>query len=548
MIETISYLAGGLGLFLYGLDLASQGLQKAIAGPIRQLLCVFTRNRFAGLLIGILLTICFQSSTATTVLLVGLVKASILNLQQTLGVILGSDIGTTFTVQLIAFKFDLYSLLIFAVGVLLLFLSRYEKTRNWARALMGFGLLFYGMVLMKTGMAPLHESPSVMKCLVMCEEMPWLLLLASIILTALIHSSAATIAIAIALVSSPGNGAEPLLSFTGAVPIIFGANIGTCATAFLAALPADRRARQVAVAHFFFKAAAVALIFPFLTSFTDAVEFLSRQIAAGEVGPARLLANAHTLFNVAAALAFLPFTQWVGPLLEWFYPAKAAEKLAPRGIVLTEELAKTPSMAFEEAEREIVKMGQDAQYMFTQARTAFEREDSYLIEDIWRADQTVDARYAALSKYLSRLSRASLTEAEAKRIRDCFLVVEELEHIGDIVAKNLVPLASKKLEKGVDFSMEGFHDIMKLHELVRQALEQILKAFQEKNKEAAQLWVGRKHEISDRTYQMRLNHLERLKKGLKESLETSSIHLDVLSSLSQVFYHVLGIARVVAQA
>lgn len=547
MIATISLLAGGLGLFIYGMELASQGLEKAMAGTMRHLLSVFTRNRFLGLLIGILLTISFQSSSATMVLLVGLVKASILNLQQTLGVILGADIGTTFTVQLIAFKVDTYSLLIFAVGVAIFILGKYEKTKNWAKAVMGFGLLFYGMMLLKQGMQPLEQNPMVMRCLLTCNKYPLVLLLASMLLTALVQSSAATIAVAIALVSASGTSGAPLLSFAAAVPIIFGANIGTCATALLAAARADRRARQVAFAHLFFKVSAVALVFPFLHPFAEGVVWLSRKLAGDDaVSAARLLANAHTFFNVAAALFFIPFTQWVPAVLEKLYPKKGKER-GFQPIVLNEQLVKTPSLALDQADGEIQKMGQEVLHMLAQSRIAFEKENSNLIEDVWRADQKVDLRYGGVSRYLSQLSQTAMREEDAHRTRDSFLVVEELEHIGDIISRNLMPLAAKKLERGLDFSLEGFHDIMKMHDKVRATLEQALKLLQEKNKEAARTFLARKNETSDMAYQMRLNHLERLKKGLKESLETSSIHLDVVSALSEIFNHVLGIARVVAK-
>lgn len=534
-------------MFVYGLDLASQGMEKAFVGWVRPLLSLFTRNRCWGLLIGIFLTVCFQSSGATTVVLVGLVKAGILNLQQTLGVILGADIGTTLTIQLIAFKFDYYSLLIFALGAILYFLGKYEKTKNMAKAVMGFGLLFYGMVLMKQGMAPLRHNAAVVEGLLACARLPWAMLLASMVLTALIHSSAATIAVAMALVAADGGGAPPLLTFATAVPILFGANIGTCSTALLAAWRADRKARQVALAHLFFKVAAVALVFPFLPLFIQTVQGLSEWLTGRELSDVRLLANAHTFFNVAAALVFLPFTQWVPPLLEMIYPKRGREGRGAQTLILNEQLTKTPSLALDQADAEIQKLGQEVDRMLDQVIVTFQKEDSYLVEDVWRADQKVDQRYAALSKYLSRLGQADLSEADTRRLRDSFLLIEELEHIGDIVSRNLVPLATKKLERGVDFSVEGFHDIIKLHERVSAALEQVLQAHGERKSEPAHIVLARKNEISDLAYQMRLNHLERLKRGLKESLETSSIHLDILSSLLQIYRHVVGMARVLVR-
>jgi len=547
MVQTITFLVGGLGLFLYGMDLASQGLQKILAGRMRQLLVLLTQNRLTALLIGIFLTLCFQSSSATTVLLVSLASSNILNLGQTLGVILGADIGTTLTIQLIAFRIDHYALLIFALGVLIYFMAKYERTKFGAKILMGFGLIFYGMLLMKQGTSPLANNPTIVEGLLSLQQQPLLLLLSAMLLTAVIQSSAATIAIAFALMATTGTDGAPLLDFNGAIPVIFGANIGTCATAMLAGIRANQTGRQVALAHLIFKVGAVLLIFPFMNSFSHFVVSVSHTFGGESVSPIRLLANAHTLFNVGAALIFLPFIQWVPKLLEKTFPKKGRKKGEVQPILFNESLTRTPDLALEEANLEIQRMGKQVEHMLAQSLTIFEKEDSYLIEDLWRSDQVVDIRYSGLSAYLNRLSQAQLTEEEATKTRDCFLVMEELEHIGDIIARHLIPLAQKKLDRGVDFSIEGFHDIMKLHELVSSNLDSALKAHLKNDSQLAQKIIMGKSVLSQEIYQLRLNHLERLRKGLKETVETSSIHLDIISSFSQIKNHTMGIARIAAQ-
>lgn len=545
-MQTLTFLIGGLGLFLYGLDLASEGFRKILSGKIRYWILILTKNRFVALFIGIVVTFCFQSSSATTVLLVNLVSSSVLNLVRTLGIILGADIGTTLTIQLIAFRIDTYALLIFAVGVLIYFTRRYQRTKFWAKIFMGFGLIFYGMYLMKYGMEPLKQKEIFTEIFAQLGQRPFFLLLASMLLTGLIQSSAGTLAIAMALMVPSSGGEASLLKFESAIPIIFGANIGTCVTALLAGIQANRAGRQVAIAHLGFKILGVAIFFPIMGLFSDVVQNLSRIIGGESVSDVRLLANAHTLFNVGAAVLFIPFTQWVPNLIEHFYSAKKHKKGEAQPIQYSESLRGTPELALEQADGELQKMGKQVRQMLSESLAIFQTSSSYKIEDLWRADQEVDIRYKGLSAFLNQINQDTITEEVATQTRNCFLVTEELEHIGDIISKNLIPLAQKKLELGVDFSKEGFDDIIKLHERVLEAYDKALKAYFAKDKEGAELILLRKGEMLQRVYQLRLKHLERLHKGLKETLETSTIHLDVISAFDQINKYIKGVARITA--
>ncbi len=543
MVHSLILFIGGLGLFLYGLDRASQGFQKIFAGRMKQWLTLLTQNRGVALVAGILLTFCFQSSSVTTVFLVSLASLSILNLGQTLGVILGADIGTTLTIQLIAFRLDQYALLVFVLGLIIFFTARYERTRSWGRIFIGFGLLFYGMLLMKEGMVPLAQSPAIFEQLVLLQQKPFLLLVASLLLTAVIQSSAATLAIAFAMMAT-GNG-EPLLSFQGAVPILLGANIGTCATALLAGIRANRVGRQVALAHLLFKVGAVCVVFPFLSYFAVAVEWLTTALAGELVSPVRKLANAHTLFNMGAALLFLPFIQWVPRGLEWLIPKKK-EKEGELSL-LTESLLRSPFLALEEADKEIKKLSKQVARMWSESLTIFQKEDSYLIEDVWKFDEQVDKQYKELTTFLNKLSQTTLTSEEVWQMRSCFLIAEELEHIGDVITRELTPLAQKKLDGGIRFSDEGSQDLKELHQILSDNLDEVLKAYFSKERgEKALTFLRRKSEQTKKFNQSRFRHLDRLHKGLKESLESSAIHLDVLNAFLQIRGHILSIARISA--
>src|SRR5262245_3986077 len=304
---TLLALFGGLALLLYGMQLIGEGLQRAAGLHLRHLLTSVTRNRLAAVASGALVTAIIQSSSATTLMLIGFVSAGLVSFPRSLGVILGADIGTTFTVQLLAFNIQEFSLLFVGAGFGLSFIARRGAAKNIGQAILGFGLIFLGMNVMNEGLAPLSANELTRQVLVALGTNRFLGLLLGAVLSAGMASSAATIGLMLSL------GQQGLLPLAAAIPVVLGANIGTCATALAASMRSNADARRVALAHIAFKVLGVALVFPF-------IDPLTALVAQTGTGGARQIANAHTLFNVAISALFLPFAPWAARVIGAMVP------------------------------------------------------------------------------------------------------------------------------------------------------------------------------------------------------------------------------------
>lgn len=522
-------LFGGMALLLYGMQLVGEGLQLAAGGRMRQILGSITNNRVKGMMVGAFITALIQSSSATTVMLVGLASSGLLNLTQTIGVILGADIGTTVTVQLIAFQIFDYALLLVGVGFLLIFIPKRKIFRYVGQAVLGFGFIFFAIKVMSDAMAPLRDSPIVMALLVSLGDQPLLGILVAALFSALVHSSAATIGLAITL------SLQGLLLLPAAIPVIFGANIGTCATAMASSLGSKAEARRVAMAHVCFKVAGVLVFLPFVTPFARLVQLTAEDVP-------RQIANAHTLFNVGITALFLPFAS----VLARFISSLVPEDREGEGIFgpkyLDEHMLETPALALGQATREALRMADIVSDMFTRTITTFSGGDSELIEFIQQKDDDVDILDREIKHYLTQLSQQSLTHEQSKREIGILAFVNNMENIGDIVDKNLMDLAKKKLSKGVHFSEPGMREIESLHKKVLQNLELAISAFASNDPALAQQVLERKLEVSQTERKFRQAHIQRLHDGYRESIDTSEVHLDVLTNLKRINSHITAVA------
>ncbi len=311
-------LFGGMALLLYGIRLSGEALQRALGGRLRSLLTGLSRNRILAVVSGAAITAIIQSSAATTLMLIGFVAAGLMTFRQTLGVILGADIGTTFTVQLIAFRVTDAAPLLIGLGFTTTFVARRRVLKDVGQALLGLGLLFLGLKLILDNAGTLKASPLAVDLLDAVANNPVVGVLAGAAFSALVTSSAATLGLTLAFAH------QGLLSLLGAVAVVLGANIGTCVTALTASIGASAEAKRVAVAHIAFKILGVVLVFPFIGPFTDVV-------ARTAADPARQIANAHTLFNIGISLAFLPFTPWASRPVPRPLPGRAgARNAGPR--------------------------------------------------------------------------------------------------------------------------------------------------------------------------------------------------------------------------
>ena len=520
-------LFGGLAMLLYGIRLVGEGLQLAVGGQLRTVLSAVTSNRLKALLVGAGITAIIQSSGATTVMLVGFANSGLIRLSEALGVILGADIGTTLTVQLIAFQIADYALVIVGVGFTLLFVAKRHAIRYAGEAMLGFGLIFLAIQVMSNATAPLRQSPLVATLLVALGDHPLLGIVAAAAFTALVCSSGAALGLAVTLA---GQGLLPLRA---ALPIMLGANVGTCGTALASSLGANTEARRVAFGHTAFKLVGVLACLPFLLPF-------ARLVQATATSAPRQLANAHSLFNVGMALVFLPFTPLLARALTRLVPDRPESGTGPR--YLRAEMLETPALALGQATREVLRMADLVMTMLGNVVTAFTRDDLDLIDDLETADDAVDTLNRSIKRYLTQLAQERLTDAQRQRQFALLLVIDNLENIGDIVDRNLMELAKKRYRLRTRFSPEGLQEIGVLHETVRQNLELAITAFGSYDQTLAQQVLARKLAVRLLEQRSRQAHIERLHQGYQEAMATSEIHLDVLTNLKQINSHVTAIA------
>ena len=522
-------LLGGTALLLYGVRFVGEGLQRAAGTRLRHILSTLTGNRLKSLLVGAGVTAVLQSSSATTVMLVGFASAGLLTLRQTIGVILGADVGTTVTVQLLAFDLLQLSPLVVFVGWVLYVAGR-GTPRYLGQAILGFGFLFLGMKIIHDGTAPLATNELFADLLRQLTDQPLILVLISAVFTALVRSSAAVIGLVLSLASS---GLMPLV---GAIPIIFGANIGTAATAVLAAVGQNAEARRVAAAHAAFKVVGVVIFFPFIGPFAELVRATSPDIQ-------REIANAHTIFNVALALIFLPFSGLAADLISRLIPETRRSESGP--IYLNPAVLDTPAVALGQALREVLRMGDVVLQSLRETRVVLERNDVALMREIVARDDLIDRLEEDIKQYLVKLRAQSLTEEQAERETALIFVIVNLEEIGDVIDKNLMELAEKKIRGNHVFSAQGWQEIRDLHAKVVENLELAMSALAAQDPAVAEKVIRHKANVNVLERQLRQTHISRLHSGLRESIDTSSIHLDLLAALKRANSLVTGIAYAV---
>jgi len=527
--QVLFALLGGTALLLYGVRLVGEGLQRAAGTRLRHVLSTLTGDRFRALLVGAGVTAVLQSSSATTVMLVGFASAGLLTLRQTIGVILGADIGTTVTVQLLAFNLLGFAPLVVFLGWLV-FAAFGGTVKYIGQAILGFGFLFLGMKLIADGTVPLKQSALFGDLFAALVGQPLLLLLLAAVFSALVRSSAATIGIGLSLATSG------LLNLDGAMPIIFGANIGTAATALIAAVGANAEARRVAAAHAIFKVVGVLIFLPLSVYFADLV----RQTTDD---PARQIANAHSLFNLLVALLFLPFTRFAADLFTRLIPDTGRHELG--AMYLNPNVLDTPAVALGQAVREVLRMGDAVLQSLREAITVFERDDDQLMREVIRRDDLIDRLEEDIKQYVVKLGEKALTQEQSQRESALLFTVVNLEEIGDVIEKELMELAEKKIRGHYRFSAQGWQEIIDIHTKVVENLELALSAVATQDHTIAEKVVRHKSNINLMERRLRQTHIQRLHEGLRETIDTSSIHLDVLAALKRANSLVAGIAYAV---
>jgi len=528
-------LLGGLGMFIFGMNLMGDSLQEWAGEKMRSILSFFTRNRVVALISGIIITFVLQSSSACTVLLVGFVNSGLMTLAQTIGVILGADIGTTLTVQLIAFDVGQFALAFVFVGFVCIFFTKNPSINYVGRILIGFGLLFYGLKVMGGSMKPLSKYTPFIDILQRSTANPFTGLLVSTILTGIIQSSAATIAIALGLAMQVGPDGKPILTLAAAIPIIYGANIGTTITAALAAIGTTRDAKRVAVAHTMFKVAGV-IIFMFLIGpLNNVVIKLGGSIT-------RQIANAHTVFNVVMALLFLPFTKFFGALVMKILPEKAEREEAFKPKYLASDLTSTPGIALDQTKKEIVRMGEIAVGLSDNIIEAFKRKDSDFVDHLIAENGKIVILEAAIRPYLAEIGSKKINEDNSRYAIMLLNISNEYREMGNTIANDILPLTETFIQDNLFFSPEGWAQLQEFHSSVAEDVRDAARAFAENDTKLAEEVTQRKPALVRLEKELTKEHFERLSKGMVESAGTSALHMGVMGGLRRVNSYATNIA------
>jgi len=541
-------LFGGLALFLFGIDQMTESL-KAVAGDrMRAILTRLTGSRITGALTGALVTAIIQSSSVTTVLVVGFTTAGLMSFAQSIGVIMGANIGTTITAQIVAFKVTKAALFMIAVGFGFLFFSKRETLRNYGGIVMGLGLVFFGMSIMSDAMQPLRSYQPFLDLMASMDN-PLIGILVAAVFTALIQSSSATTAIVVVMA---GQG---FITLPAGIALAFGANIGTCATAMLAAIGKPREAVRAAATHVLFNVAGVLLWVGFVDQLATVVTEISpmhRELS----GAARLaaetprqIANAHTIFNVANTLIFIWFTTVIARFIEWLVPDRPLDEEAiirPR--YLDDALLATPSLALIHARLEIQHMGEQVQEMLSKIMPAILHGDRAILTEIEDADERVDALHAEIVTYLGRISRLELSEKQTEEFLRLMDAVNDLENIGDVIETNLVELGRRRIDKGVSVSESTQEVLNGFHVVVSRAVTSAIEAVSENSLEAAKSVTALKKEIRALANSAAIHESKRLVVNEPNRIEAYTIEMDITEKLQRIYFFARRMARTVTHA
>lgn len=518
LLFLIFTLFGGLGIFIFGLNYGSKGLIRAAGAKMRDLLFNLTKNRFMAVLVGIIVTVIFGSSTASSILLVRFASSGIILLEQALGVLMGINIGTTITVQILAFKLLDYAILIVGVGFFLMHL--FPKLRNIGQAIFGLGLLFFSLRLMSIATSNLRYLPDFNAAIISLANYPVLGIIVGAFLAFLLRSSAATIGIVLIL------SFDSLIEFPQAIPLILGANLGTTLSALISANTIE--GRRVAFAHLLFNSIVIAILFPLIKFIPAVMNFIGGDIP-------RQIANFHSFFNIFTVVIFLPLIYPFAKFLKSI--VKEADKERLRMHRLDPAFLSAPAIALGQATREILYMADITIKMLEDSIKVFQHRDNDLRKEIIKTDDDVDAFEETITPYLTKINEGEMNSKLSSLHSALLNAVNEIENIGDVISKNLMTYAKKQIDTGFVFSKEGFAQIQKYHEFVLTTLRTSIDALTTRDKNLAKEAAKRKELGYKMAKQFNEFHLDRLRRGLKESLETSTIHVDLISDFERINFH-----------
>ena len=528
---------GGLGLFLYGMNLMGDGLQKSAGSKLKRIIELLTSNVIMGVLVGMVVTMIIQSSSATTVMVVGFVNAGIMSLPQAIGVIMGANIGTTITAQLVSLDVNFLAPIALGIGIVIYMFSKKPKYKHIAEILIGFGILFTGMDFMKDAVKPLAEYQGFTDMLLSFGHHPLLGVLMGFAITAIVQSSSASMGMLIALAS------QGLIPITAALPILYGENIGTCVTSLISSIGATRNARRAAIMHLTFNVLG-SMIFMLILS----KPIVAIVTAIDPTDAARQIANAHTLFNIINVIILLPFNKLIVKLALKLVPQNNDEKNDDSKTVkfIDDRMIETPSIALVNIEKETLRMGEKAKESLNAAMEGIMEKSNEKIELSFRREKLINELQKSIINYLIKLSKASLDEESRETVDALFNTVNDIERIGDH-AENIAELGKDIKDSEISFSDVGLVELKDMYNKVVSTYTYALEAMRTSNVDLACKVIKMEEQVDMMEKSCRANHMNRLNSS-SCSIDSGVIYLDIISNLERVSDHAVNIAQQVITA
>ena len=519
---------GGLGLFLYGMKLMGEGIEKVAGCKMKTILEWCTKNRLIGVIVGTIFTAIIQSSSAATVMVVSFVNSGLMNLMQAVGVIMGANIGTTVTAQIVAFDLDSIAPIFVITGVVMIMFFKNETVNKVGEVLFGFGALFLGMSLMKNSMADIKDSVTVMKMISSLKN-PLVAILVGLVITTILQSSSASVGI---LVTMAGSG---LVELPMCFYVILGCNIGACTSAVLVGLTGKKDAKRAALIHLMFNIIGSIIMLLILLPFGGYVEHWINAISAD---PKRAVANTHTIFKVFQVIILFPFAGWIVKLTQWLVPGEDEQKEKYELKYISLDSAVSPAIAMIEVTNEIKRMGEIANYNLERSMEALMKGNKDIINEVFEREHEVDFLSRKITDFLVKINQM-LPVSETKNIAGYYHVVSDIERIGDH-AENIAEFAQTKLNESIEFSKVGAEELQHMFDVMNKEVKLALEAFTERNEEHLKEIMDLEDEVDDLEKQLQRNHVRRMSKN--ECSPKAAIFSDLISNFERVSDHATNIA------
>lgn len=522
--------ASGLGLFLYGMNLMGSGLQKAAGEKLKSIVGLLTKNKYIAVVVGIVVTAVIQSSSATTVMVIGFVNAGIMSLNQAIGVIMGANVGTTVTAQLVSFNLEAIAPLAVALGMIAYITNKSPKAKDYAEILIGFGILFVGMVYMKDAVKPLREVKAFQDMLISFGTNPVLGILVGFLLTLLLQSSSASIGILVAL------AVEGALPLTSALPILYGDNIGTCTTALLSSIGASKNAQRAAVMHLTFNVIGTVVFVLFLN-----VPIVYIVTKLNPTAVSRQIANAHTLFNITNVIIQLPISSLIVKFAQKVIPDDPKAIEAQTATKLDKRMLSTPSIALENAYIECLNMGAVAFNSLKNSVSGFLKKNSEELAETFRLEKTINQMEKEIIDYLVAVSNSDISLDDRIIVDGLFNTINDIERIGDH-AENIAELGQSYIDSDLSFSQESRVELAVMIEKVFDAVQLSIDAMRTGDIEIANRVLEMENQVDELEKSNRAAHIYRLNNNMCRT-ESGVLFLDLISNLERISDHAANIAE-----